>query len=445
MIASSEEIAWHCRKLKDAGVKLVRFEVPDLMGISRGKTVPIDAFEHFAANGLNMYCGVLGLDTANHLVPGTGVGEELGYRDGLLFPDLATIKVLPWKPNTASVICHQVDTDSGREFAFGPRARLFALLEMAKGQGLNVTTGLEYEFYLLDGETRQPLLRESHHLETSYNHHHQCLDEILDHLVAMNLGVITHNIEYGPSQFEINFGPSEGIGGADKAFRQKVATKEIARRHGLIASFMSKPFAGLAGCGCHVHIGLVEAATGKNLFMVEGKPGVMSEIGQKFTAGVLKHAPALTSFLSPTPNCFRRLKPNTFAPSRIGWGNEDRTAMVRGILTGRTNTHIEVRAGSGMTNPYLGVAALLAAGLLGLQENYELPKPSEGLAEQSASNPLLPQSLPIALDALIADNAFTEMLGSEMVKLFATVKRHELSRYESHISDWELREYLEGF
>ena len=439
------EIGEALKMLRDKGVKFVRFEIPDLMGLSKSKTVPIDAFEDFAAAGLNLYGGTLGLDTADMVIGGTGIAEETHYTDGLLVPELDTLKILPWKPETAAVICRQTELDGATEFAFGPRAVLRKLIERAAGMGLTVTSGLEYEYYVLDAETRRPLFDGLHIFHTSHNHYDDFIDEMLGHLIDLDLGVITHNAEYGPGQFETNFSASTGVDGADKAFRYKNAMKEVARRAGLIASFMTKPDANLSGCGCHVHVGLVHDKSGENLFMVEGRPGEMSEQGAKFTAGILQHARALSPFLGPTPNCYHRLKPHTFAPSRVSWGAQDRTAMVRGILTGRKNAHIEARSGSGMTNPYLGVAAVLAAGLLGLENGYDLPPQSEMLAEEDKANPLLPQNLDSALDSLDEDSVFREALGEPLVKLFSTLKRAELARFHSHITDWEINEYQENY
>ncbi len=444
-MAKKNNVSKEAKALRDKGVKFIRFEIPDLMGLSKSKTVPIGAFEGFASSGLNLYGGALGLDTADMVIGGTGIAEETNFADSLLIPDLETLKVLPWKPETAAVICRQTALDGKTEYAFGPRAVLSKLIDRAASMGLTVTSGLEYEYYILNAETRAPLFDGLHIFHTSHNHYGDFLDELLGHLVDLDLGVITHNAEYGPGQFETNFSASTGVGGADKAFRYKNAIKEVARRSGLIASFMSKPDPNLSGCGCHVHVGLIDTKSDENLFMVEGKPDVMSEAGGKFTAGILHHARALSPFLGPTPNCYHRLKPHTFAPSRISWGAQDRTAMVRGILSGKRNAHIEARSGSGMTNPYLGVAVVLAAGLLGLQNEYVLPPQSEMLAEEDTNNPLLTQSLDKALDDLEADTVFREAIGDELVNLFTTLKRAELDRFHSHVTDWEINEYQEHY
>jgi glutamine synthetase len=151
----------------------------------------------------------------------------------------------------------------------------------------------------------------------------------------------------------------------------------------------------------------------------------------------------MAPLIGPTPNCYHRLKPHTFAPSNISWGIEDRTAMVRLNHVGEQNAHIEMRAPSGLSNPYLSAAAVLAAGLLGIKDMTDLPEESEGPAEANPRLPKLATSMEEALGALAADKAMREMLGEDFVKVFTTVKRFELNRMRSHVTDWERSEYLE--
>ncbi|MEM9152039.1 MAG: glutamine synthetase, partial [Cyanobacteria bacterium P01_F01_bin.3] len=164
-----------------------------------------------------------------------------------------------------------------------------------------------------------------------------------------------------------------------------------------------------------------------------------------FTQGILDHAPAMMPLIGPTPNCYRRLKPHTFAPSNISWGIEDRTAMVRVKATKDDGTHLEMRAASGMSNPYLSAAATLAAGLLGLKGKRDLQPMSTGPSEEDASLKPFPKTLDAALAALDTDTKMQEMLGTEFCHLFSTVKAYELNRFHEHITDWEVSEYLEMY
>jgi glutamine synthetase len=444
MAKAKDDVARAIGKLRAEGIEFLRFELPDLHGISRSKLVPIDAVEGYARKGLNMYGGVLGLDTASNVISGTGLNEEINYGDSKLFPDFSTVRKVPWKSNTAKVIC-DVHFDDTSPIRASPRYVLKNLLETAASMGYDVMMGHEYEFYLLAADTRQPLFGGVHIFNSTRNTYVPAAEAILRNLLAVGIDVITHNCEYAGSQYEIVYGPSIGIEAADKAFTFRNTVKEVAHLEGYLATFMSKPSATSAGSGCHFHISLLDRKTGKNAFVdPKDKDGLSAEARQ-FCAGILKHAPALMALIGPTPNCYHRLKPHTFAPSNISWGIEDRSALVRTKATRDSATHHEMRGASALANPYLSAAGTLAAGLLGIQGELKLQAQSKGPSEEDPSHVKLPHGLEQSLANLGADAVFGRMLGAEFLKLYLAVKRHELSRFRSHITDWERNEYLEIF
>ena len=255
--------------------------------------------------------------------------------------------------------------------------------------------------------------------------------------------MIDHHAEYGPGQFEINYGPSAGMAAVDKAFTFKNAIKELAHRNGYLATFMSKPASDLSGCGSHIHLSLRDQASGKNLFQNAETPGALPDPLRHFIQGILDHAPAVTALCCPTVNCYRRLRPHSFAPSNISWGRDDRSALVRTKDLGGENARLEMRGASGLSNPYLSAAATLAAGLLGLSEQRPLLAEVPGPSEDDPSFALLPQRLEDALDALNADTAMVELLGADLVHVFTTVKRFELERFHNEVTEWERQEYME--
>ncbi len=442
-MAAADRIASFVQDLESKNIRYVRFELPDLHGISRVKVIPIDKVEGYARKGLNFYGGVLALDTASQVVGGSGMHEEVKYRDQQLIPDLDTVQILPWLDGTAKVIC-DCRWAPGQPIAQSPRTVLRRLLDLAGEMGFDVMMGHELEFYLLDPETKAPLFGGVHIFNQVRNHYVPFLDDLLDDLQAVGVDVITHNCEYSPSQFEINFGPGIGLAGADKAFTFKNAIKELAHRAGYLATFMSKPASDMAGCGCHLHMSLIDRASGKSAFTQEGGDG-MSDTLKSFTRGLIDHARAMAPLIGPTPNCYHRLKPHTFAPSNISWGTEDRTAMARIVDAGHENAHVEMRAASGMSNPYITACAVLAAGLLGIKAGSAPQPQTEGPSEEDDSLPKLPHSLEAALDGLAADAAMCDLLGADFVHLFTTVKRFELARFRGHVTDWERDEYLEVF
>ncbi len=443
-MAASDPIADMIGDLKAKNIRYLRFELPDLHGVSRNKVVPIDKVEGYARKGLNFYGGTVGLDSSSGVVGGSGLHEEVNYRDQKLFPDPSTVQVIPWLDGTAKVICDAYWAP-GEPIKSTPRTVLKMLLDQAAEMGFDVLMGHEFEFYLLDAETRKPLFGGVHIFNNVRNQYVPFLDSLLDDLQGVGIDVITHNCEYSPSQFETNFGPGLGLAGADKAFTFKNAVKELAHRAGYLATFMSKPASDMAGCGCHVHISLLHRDSGKSAFAKDGTSDGLPETLAHFTEGVLAHAKGLMPLIGPSPNCYRRLRPHTFAPSNISWGAEDRTAMVRLKDVDDGNAHVEMRAASGLSNPYLTAAGVLAAGLLGIRSGGALRSAVEGPCEEDESLEKLPANLERALAGLEADGEMCEMLGKDFVHLFTSVKRFELDRFNNHVTDWERDEYMEVF
>lgn len=445
-MAKGDRIGQAMAKLKSDKTAYVRFEQTDLHGTSRSKLVPISAVEGYARKGLNFYGGVIALDTASSVVPGSGLHEEISYRDTMLFPDFDTLVSLPWQEATAKVICdlHHLD---GSPVAAGPRWVLKRLIDEAADLGFEVMTGHEFEFYLLDRETQEPLFGGPHIFNSTRNNYVEEVQYLLDSLQGIGIDLITHNCEYAPSQFEINYGPAKGIAAADKAFTFKNAVKELMHRAGYLATFMSKPWSDSAGCGCHVHMSLLDKKSGKNAFLDPKDPDGLSAVARSFVAGLVKHARAMMPLIGPTPNCYHRLTPHTFAPSNISWGIEDRTALVRVKATRDQATHVEMRGASAMANPYLSAAAVLAAGLAGVKAKLKLGAPTnaKGPSEENASLEKLAPNLETALAGLEADKTMRALLGEDFVKLFGVIKRYELARFHSHVTDWERKEYLEVY
>jgi glutamine synthetase len=437
-----DSVAQFVECLTDQGVEYVRFELPDLHGVSRSKVVPIDKVESFASKGLNFYGGCLALDTASMVVPGSGYHEEQNYRDLLLIPDLDTLTPVSWMEKTAKVICDPMRSAT-EPLEVAPRYILKQLLAEAAQLGFDVMMGHEFEFYLLNPETKEPLFDGLHAFNNTRNNYVPEISQLLNYLRASGIDVINYHCEHAPSQFEINYGASIGIRAADKAFTFKNAVKEITYRLGQHATFMSKPFIDQAGCCCHFHISLIDRNTGNNAFIDKDDKYGLSATAQAFIQGILDHAEAMMPLVSPTPNCYRRFKPHTFAPSNISWGIEDRTAMVRVKVADEESTHIEMRAGSGLSNPYLTAAATLAAGLLGIKQQRQLQPSVEGPSEDNPNLPKLPQTLEEALSGLATDVEMQNMLSQEFVRLFTTVKRFELARFHEHLTEWERHEYLD--
>ncbi len=427
---------------RERGIRNVRFELPDMHGTSRSKIVPIDHAARYAKNGLNMYGGAAVLDTRSDVVPGTLYNEEVGYADQMLRPDPSTAAVVPWAEATARFIC-DASWQDGRPLAASPRHVFKRVLDRCHELGLEPVIGTECEFYLLDPESHKPLFSGYHIFNSVRNTWVPAIDRILDQMRDFGIDIITANCEYAGSQWEINYMPGRGMTGPDRAFSFKNGVKEIARREGLLASFMSKPFVDSAGCGSHTHMSLVRLDGDKNVMSEDGAQAGLSNVGRQFTAGQLRHAASTYALLAPTLNCFKRRRRHTFSPTNVSWGLEDRSALVRVTGGSAESRHIENRAPSGLSNPYLVGAALLASGLLGIEDRLELEPPARPPAEDDESKQKLPTSLEESLSRLEADDRITDMLGEEFVKAYTVMRRYELQRFADHVTDWEVQEYLE--
>jgi glutamine synthetase len=428
---------WH-----EQGIRHVRFELPDMHGNSRSKLIPIEHAAHYADQGLNMYGGTVVLDTRSDVVPGTLYNEEIGYADQRLKPDPSTAAIVPWATHTGRMIC---DTfwDDGRPLGAAPRHVFRRVLDRCAQLGYEPLIGIEPEFYLLDGETKRPLFEGYHIFNTVRNTWVPAIERIVVQARAFGIDIVTANCEYAGSQWEIVFAPSRGIAGPDTAFSFKNAAKELAHQEGLIATFMSKPFADSAGCGAHNHIGLLERDGGANAMADPDNEWGLSRVGQGFVAGQLRHARSVYALLAPTLNCLKRRRTHTFSPTNVSWGLEDRTALVRIKGGSAKSTHVENRAPTGLSNPYLVSAALLGAGLLGISEELELEPPATRPAEEDESKPKLPTTVQESLSALESDTKLVELLGEEFVTAYTVMRRYELQRFADHVTDWELQEYLE--
>ncbi len=231
------------------------------------------------------------------------------------------------------------------------------------------------------------------------------------------------------------------VDAADRSFRLKSAVQEIARQHGLLATFMAKPFNDEGGSGFHVHVSLNDEA-GRNVFGDPGGPDGLSATASRRSAGILAHAPALAALLNPTVNSYKRFGPDTLAPWLIDWGLDNRSAMVRVPPERGAGARMELRLGDATANPYLAMAAVGAAVYLGVADKLEPAGPARrATATTRTGRQILPQRLGDALDALEADTELADVLGGYFVSSFLAYKRNEIERFERYVTDWEFREY----
>ncbi len=426
------------------GINNVLFELPDMHGTARSKIIPLNKVRGFAEKGLNMYGGALALDSSSFVVSGTKYNEEVNYADQVLKPDLSTAAIVPWMNKTARLICDTYWAD-GTPLHAAPRHVLRKAVAELDKLGYQAVVGLEYEFYVFDPTTMKPIFDGLHIFNTMRNTSTPLAERIVELMPQIGIDIITANVEYGPGQYEINYGPHDALRAGDLGFTFKNGVKYIARQLGYHASFMTKPFTDQSACGAHTHISLVSKDSSQNAFLDTGDANGLSQTAYHFMQGMLKHASAAMALMAPTPNCYHRFVPHHFAPSNISWGLEDRSAMIRAKNSRDSRTHLENRLPTGLSNSYLATAAVIASGALGLKDAQMPPDPVEGLAENFQGFDPLPTTLDEALNALESDKEFRAILGDEFVQVFTTMKRSELARLKAHVTDWERAEYLEMY
>ncbi len=435
--------------LREGGVRAVRLLYTDLHGVARGKDIPISEFEELAEEGVAFCAAVMATDLRHTPV----VGGEEGYVDLAVRPDVETLRVVPWQRDVAWCVGDLWQPDGSGRWPVCPRGLLESVARRYAERGLVPVVGPELEFFLLErdpsgGGGGGGLRRYVDQLSRVYtvglvSDPRGIVLEMLYAAEELGLRAFAANHEFMNSQYEINIRHSAAVDAADRAFLLKTAVKELAARAGLLATFMAKPFNDQGGSGFHVHLSLGHL-DGGNAFDASGGPHGLGPLRAQFVAGVLEHGPGLMALLGPTVNAYKRIVPDSLAPTHVNWGLDNRTAFVRVPNEHGPRSRIEIRAGEGGANAHLSVAALLLAGLDGIERGLEPPDPVVGdayRADEAHAGSRLPADLGAALDALEADTWLREALGEELVASFLAMKRFELDRFLHWVTDWELDEY----
>ncbi|MFJ9154380.1 glutamine synthetase family protein [Streptomyces sp. NPDC102270] len=436
----------HQDRLAAEGIDVVRVTYPDLLGTDRARDVLLDHLPSACEHGL-AFCRAVYHTTPRGDVVAIEGGIDAGLPDISVRPDLSTLARVPWEPGVAWCLGDTTDPATGGPAAESPRDLLRSVLARCTDAGLSPVVGPELEYFLLEedatapnGWRRSPAVTGSVYtagLRADPDNH---LLRTLRQLRDLGIGVITGNHEFDGGQYEINLTHSDALDAADRAFRFKAAAKELARKEGKLATFMAKPCNDAGGSGFHLHFSCVDA-DGRNVFDDPAGAFGLSGNARYAIAGILAHAPALAALLNPTVNSYKRFGPDTLAPWLINWGLDNRSAMVRIPPERGSGARLEVRLGDAGANPYLAIAALTAAALLGVQEGKEPPAPLEGYGYDLEKSRVLPMNLTAALDALEADEALIELLGKDFTASFLAYKRDEAERFQRHVTDWEFAEY----
>ncbi len=438
----------------------------DYAARANGRWFPSASIHHALATG-TLFCHAnLDFTTDDQQVAHPRFGADAG--DFVAMPDPETYAPLPYHPGIGRVLSH-LRTEAGEPWAGCPRTRLRDMLDILAHRGLSARAAFEPEFTLfrkMDDGRYAPADTFTMYSVERMEAEHDLLDEIETTLAMQGVRVVGMGAEYGAGQLEVNLHHAHPVKAADDLLTFRETVKALARRRGLVASFMPKPYEHLAGNGVHVHLSLwdregdsefdVRRSKNENTGHSElpqdrsagdGPLGLSTEM-VRFIAGVLAHAPALCGVFAPTVNSYKRLLPGSWAPAHIGYAAGNRAALVR--VPGAVRPRMEFRAGDHTAHPHLALAALIAAGIDGLDRHLDPGPPATGdlghlpddaLAAQGVR--LLPRTAHEALDALEADPVVMAALGPICGPELLRIRREELARYDSHVSDWERAVYLE--
>jgi glutamine synthetase len=426
------------------GVTTVRLSYPDLHGIARGKEFPASYFEHLSDDGAPACEAIMTVDLKHNVV----AGFEHGFQDINARVDPSTLRRIPWDPEVAWALA-DLERMDGTPYGVDSRGVLKKAVTGYTERGLTPILGPELEFYLCEADPSAPngyrrYVNNDSHVYTvgSVADPRGVLREMLHACADLGLLAYAANHEFGRSQYEINLRHSDALDAADRAFLFKTTVKEIAAQHGLLATFIGKPWNDDEGSGFHLHLSLGDES-GANLLNGDRAEG-LSPLAHHFLAGLLEHGPALMAFFNPTTNAYRRIHEEALVPTLVSWGHDNRLCLARVPRERGGATRVELRLGDGAANPYLAAAAALFAGLDGIERELEPPEPIEGLIyEQPAAEECtpLPRSFDAALEALDADELIKDAMGADLVGTFLTIKGYELDRAKKYVTDWEFAEY----
>ena len=420
--------------------------VSDIAGVARGKAMPASKFSRqesfFLPNSI-----FLQTITGEWADNPSGAFTE---PDMIMVPDYATATAAPWTADVTLQVIHDAQDQQGNPMQVAPRNVLRRVIELYNAEGWTPIVAPEMEFFLTarNIDPNQPVIppmgrsgrraagKQAYSL-SAIDEYGKVIDDIYDYAEAQGLEIDGILQEGGAGQIELNLAHGDPIRLADEVFFFKRLILEAALRHDCFATFMAKPIEGEPGSAMHIHHSVVDTKTGKNIF--SGAKGGETDAFMHFIAGMQNHLPAAIALLAPYVNSYRRYVPDFAAPINLEWGRDNRTTGLRVPISEPKARRLENRLAGMDCNPYLGLAASLACGYLGLKEG-KMPR-AECTGDAYMNEDELPLNLGDALDLLMENVAMQDVLGPEFCSVYEAVKRNEFKEFLQVISPWE-REHL---
>ena len=418
------------------GTHTVILGLGDLNGIMRGKRIPASHWETICTEGNALSIAMFAIDATCDVWDTPYVNFDNGYPDMHMFPMTQPVSV-PWEEGVAVSFARAEGMDH-RPVPIDPRQALVRQVERAKDMGFDVSVGAELEFYLLDPETGLPRDQgiQVYGLGRAARMEH-IVGPIRRQINECGIPIEQSNPEYAAGQVEVNIRYDEALKSADNVVMFKSLVRQLGIAHGYLATFMPKPFFDQSGSGFHTHYSIWQ--NGKNVFAQDGK---LNDLGRNFTAGLQKRMAEIGLLGSPTPNGYRRRAPYTFCPVNTSWGPDNRTVGIRIIEGSDTAVRVEKRDAGADANPYLLMAADIAAGLDGIEQGMQPTEPTTGNAYEEAHGDPIPTDLATAIELARGSDWLKDVMGDLMWELYCQMAERELNFVAEQVTPVETARYL---
>jgi len=441
--------------VKDHPSGKVKIAFSDIDGILRGKYISLEKFLSVVESGMGFCDVIFGWDAADVVYDNVlYTGWHTGYPDCPAVIDMNTFRKIPWE-NDVPFFLGELKDEKGNPSNVCPRQLLKKIINESNEQGFAPFFSQEFEWYnfletpqtanekqfknltpITPGMFGYSILRSP--LENPY------FNDLFENLKKFNVPLEGIHTETGPGTYEAAIMYSDILEAADRAVLFKTAVKEIAYRHGIIATFMAKINENLPGCGGHVHQSLWDKAGKKNLFYNEKDKMKMSELAKSYVAGQLHCLPSILPMFAPTINSYKRLVEEAWAPTTLTWSTDNRTVALRVLAGTSKSCRLETRVIGSDVNPYLAMAACLAAGLYGIKNKLKLKQPATiGNGYKDFSNGTLPSTLIEATQQMKASKISKELFGEKFVEHFTQTREWEWRQHLKAVTDWEYKRYFE--
>jgi glutamine synthetase len=435
------------------GIRRVKVGGFDVDGILRGKYLSLDKFWGVIESGFGFCDVIFGWDIDDRLLDNTTLtGWHTAYPDTRAQIDLSTLRFIPWEPQTAAFLVDFISA-TGEDHPASPRQLLKRVLRRAENLGFLPKFSSEYEFFIFK-ETPESIREKGYrnltpltpgmfgYSWTRSSSQATFVHQVLDQLAAYDLEIEGFHTETGPGVYEAAIKYDTIVRAADKSALFKVALKELGHRLGILPTFMAKWNAALPGSSGHVHQSLWSRDGRENLFYDKAAPHGLSKLMRHYLAGQITLLPEICPFIAPTINSYKRMVPGAWAPNTATWGIENRTTALRIIHGSPTATRIEFRLCGADMNPYISMAAALASGLYGIENELEPPPAQAGNAYEATGSPL-PRTLAEATANLRRSERVRKLLGEAFVDHYVRTREWEVREFDRAVTTWELERYIE--